>query len=124
MFNVKVNNLNIQFTFKHFRDVGEAVNVSDVTQCTLKINQDEFHAIAACSMKDKFDKEKGRKISLRRALDEARKKIEMSPRERQAVWERYFQRNESNMTWQWLWNEQTLADGKLDPEYQNVKAKA
>jgi hypothetical protein len=122
MFNVHVNKLNIQFTFHHMKDIGEAVGLQAITHCMLKINGTEFAGVAGCSAKDRFAKEIGRKISLKRALQSARVIFDMSPLERQAVWERYFQRNVPNGTWNWQWNDQMLADGVLDAEYEKVKA--
>lgn len=124
MFNVKVDNFNIQFTFQHNRNVGEVVGISDITQCTLRVNGQEFHGVAACSAKDKFDKEVGRKVSLRRALDAARGKVEIPFNVRFFIWERYFARHISNKNWvvaafssNGTGQYDTLATGILDAAY-------
>ncbi len=119
MFNVKVNKYNIQFTFKHLRDLRTSV-ANDATQCIMIVNGTEFQGQAVCSLKDAFCKERGRKVALARALKQVREKIEMSPGERRAVWDRYFARDIHNKNYEAYVEEFTdyMASGVLDPEYQ------
>ena len=118
MFNVKVDKLNIRFSFSHIRGIGKHVNVSDLTHCVLRINEHTFNAVAACSKNDKFNKEIGRKVSLARVLKQAQEKIELSKAVRFCVWERYFQRcirNEDFVVD--MFDGRVQATGVLDPEY-------
>lgn len=100
MFNVKVHDYNIQFTFKHHRDIGSAVNVSDITECTLIVNRMSFLGISACSTADNFNKQIGRKIALKRALEECRKHMEIPYEVRMLVWWRYHERDIPNGEWE------------------------
>ena len=118
MFNVKVDKYNVQFTFSHIRGIGEAVNISDVTRCVLRVNGQEFNGIAACSTADVFNKEKGRKLALKRALEQAREKVELPQMVRFQVWERYHQRHIENRHWYGFGGDsEPIATGTLDPEY-------
>lgn len=127
MFNVKIDKFNIQFTFSHVRNIGQEVGISDVTLCTLKVNDDSFTATAACSLKDVFNKEVGRKVALARVLKAAREKVELPHVVRDAVWARYFGRWCSNKEWVYLFidakGNEFESTGTLDEKYTNQVAK-
>jgi hypothetical protein len=119
MFNVKVDNYNIQFTFQHIRDIGYEIGISDVTRCILRVNGQEYNGVAACSIYDSFDKERGRKLSLKRALDEARKAQELPWNVRFFIWTRYQQRHVPNAEWTVYGDDPTpIASGTLDAQYE------
>lgn len=94
MFRASVGNYDVAFTFRHDRDVNFEIKrnkvVTAVTSCFLTVNTENFEALAACAAEDNFCKEKGRKISLARALNEAQIPKDV----RTAVWELYFKRSE------------------------------
>lgn len=94
MFAVEVNNKVVKFTFRHTRDCYFKIKpnkiVTDVTSCRMEIGDQQFDTLAACLQGDQFNKEKGRKIALKRAMDEA--KLDRS--ERTAIWDAYFNRAE------------------------------
>jgi hypothetical protein len=96
MFNVSVDKFNVQFTFTHMRNVGEGVGITDVTSCDLYINGEQFTGVAACSKHDVFNKEVGRKIALKRAIEAVRTKVELPQIVRECVWQRYFGRHIAN----------------------------
>lgn len=129
MFNVKVGEFNVQFTFQHLTglavEIGEysSMPVQAVTNCTLRINGQEFCGMAVCSAYDVFLREKGRKISLARALAEARAKIDVPHDVRECIWLRYFDRGIPNKEWRIedAVYSRGVAIGILDPQYQPVR---
>jgi hypothetical protein len=121
VFNVKIADKNVQFTFNHLRGVGEGVGISDVTVCTVIVNGEEFRGMAACSEKDVFVKEIGRRIALRRALGAARETTELAHEVREAVWKRYWTRDIPNADWTLQEPDGTIvATGLLDEKYSNI----
>jgi len=96
VFNVSVDKFNVQFTFAHMRSIGEGVGITDITECDLYINGEQFTGVAACSKHDVFNKEVGRKVALKRAIEDARKRVELSQIVRECIWQRYFFRAVSN----------------------------
>lgn len=92
MHRLQVDQYQIEYTFRHNRDVNFEIRpghvVSDVTSCPMWINGESFEGLAACSKEDTYDKAKGRKIALARSLYAAQ-----VPRNvRTAVWKEYFSR--------------------------------
>lgn len=96
MFSLTVDDYNIAFTFTHMTLDPERAHVQAATICTLKVNDKEYSGTAACSVKDIFNKDKGRKIALARALKEARESSEIPFKVRDAIWHRYFLRGVPN----------------------------
>lgn len=93
MFRLKVDGCELQYSFQHDRDVNFVIKpnkvITDVTSCKMLINGDTLiTGTAACLQGDHFNKEKGRKIALARALKEAG----VARDTRVLVWEGYFDR--------------------------------
>lgn len=107
MFETQWQGRKVSFTFDHTLLKGEnevilpGVPVKGWTICTLEIEVPgsdlplQYRALAACSVKEGFDRAKGRKMSLARALQ----KSILDKEGRIAVWDRYFSRGVSNKDW-------------------------
>lgn len=121
MFNVKIRDKNMQFTFSHYTNVGEEVGIQAITYCRLVINGVTFSGTAACSVHDRFDRERGRKLALARALQVARKVTPLEWVERYAIWTRYQDRRLTNAEWEYAivlpLGPTVQATGVLDDEY-------
>lgn len=61
-------------------------NVRIGTRCILQNDFEEVVGVSLCHKNDTFDKEIGRKLSLKRALEEA---VTVSKAERTQIWENY-----------------------------------
>lgn len=96
MFNVELNGQQASFTFAHIRGIGEEVRIKAATTCTLVIDGVTHTGIAACSIKDNFNREVGRKIALAHALRLHRKEKELSFDFRKVIWNRYHFRSFAN----------------------------
>lgn len=96
MFHIKVEDTEIAFSFKHFRGTNFEIRkhkaVTDVTYCSILVNNVEFTGLAACADGDTFNKEIGRKVALTRALKEAK----LNKSTRTEVWNMYFNRYRSS----------------------------
>lgn len=83
---------NVAFSFHHERDTDFQVRdnkvVSDVTVCDFLLDGKQFSGLAVCASGDKFEKEVGRKIALKRAMDQAELRREL----RSEIWGLYFNR--------------------------------
>lgn len=100
MFSLQHDCFDIAFTFQHIKDIEGDVGIKAATYCTLRINGQEFNSVAACSSKDQFNKDKGRKIALARALKVAREKLTLPRTLREVIWYRYFTRQMCNAEFQ------------------------
>lgn len=96
MFNVELDSQQASFTFSHIKGIGEAVKIKAATTCTLTIDGVTHTGIAACSIKDNFNREVGRKIALANALKMHRREKELSYIFRCAIWDRYHFRGIAN----------------------------
>lgn len=83
----------IYFSFRHEhwdepRQVSARDSAKAVTYCNMRMDNIIHAEPAFCSVLDNFDKEKGRKVSLARAMDY----FNLSKATRRLVWEAYFDR--------------------------------
>jgi len=92
MFQLKINEADINYTFQHTRgtnfEVKSGKTITDVTICVLAVNDSKYEGMAACLRGDAFNKRIGRKVALQRALRQAK----LSRPVRTAVWADYFKR--------------------------------
>lgn len=98
MFHVKVGDKDIRFTFKHLT-FGRGAPAKASTSCFLEVDQKGAIGIAACAWADNFNKERGRKLALARAIAAFRKTNELTYHERDIIWNRYFWRSIPNGTY-------------------------
>lgn len=96
MLKVQTSKGEIAFTFAHYRDiecwVGDHL-VTDVTHCSLLTNGKLIAGVGLCGEYDHFNKDKGRKLALVRALQNAK----LDRKIRTEVWKRYHARRQSNI---------------------------
>lgn len=97
MFIVKTPQHTIKFTFNHEHfptpvEIEHRHFVKASTACFLEVDGRQSMGFAACSHLDAFNKERGRKLALARAI--ARAKLDKA--DRTAVWDRYHYRDISN----------------------------
>lgn len=100
------DNLAVGFTFQHDLGFGTEIGIKGVTQCILHVTDTTpllkdpgalilpyiYNGSACCSAKDDWDKNKGRKVALGRAL----KMAGLDRTQRSAVWARYHARKFTN----------------------------
>ncbi len=85
--------------------------VKGYTRCTMTMNGTTFAAYAYCAMSDTFNKETGRKVALKKVLEEAK----LSRDDRRAVWLSYHDRSwpniyqEATKVMQQLWDHSEAA---------------
>lgn len=92
---IKVNGLTVKFQHNYVSDInfdGERTKKPVSTKAIIIDRDDQVIAekIAVCYFKDKFEKAKGRKIALSRALTASH----LSKEERTEVWNEYLKKNE------------------------------
>lgn len=96
MFTINTPSHNIKFTFQHKHyeptQIRDKVWVDADTLCILEVDGTTHYEWAYCSVKDNFNKERGRKTSLAKAL----KISGLDKDTKTAIWERYFYRDISN----------------------------
>jgi hypothetical protein len=100
------NGMEIAFGFSHSKLDPTAAKAKAITLCHLSVADKRVTAFALCSVKDNFNKEKGRKIALSRALQESG----LGREDRELVWYRYFSREMPNH----------LFEEVIDASYNNV----
>lgn len=105
MWQVKADNLDVKFTFRHLRglnyfDGKSGHTITDATMCDLVVNERPFWALSLCSASDNYVKETGRKIALERAIEKARREVDLPKPVRQKIWNRYFNRTVKPEMWQ------------------------
>lgn len=105
MFRVKVNGREIAFTFQHktlpsLAEIRKGVLIKSITTATVDNGRGTtLVGRAMCSALDNFDKDKGRKIALAKALKESG----LDHKERSIIWDRYHARylsDEEYEVWQ------------------------
>lgn len=104
MLKVTVNDLTVGFTFQHdLGGFGEDIGIKGITQCTLHVTEKPkqegdsvltslYNGAALCSSLDVWNRDKGRKIALARAM----RLSDLDKTVRTAVWIRYHHRNLTN----------------------------
>ena len=97
MFHVTLPEGNIAFSFQHIRGTNFEVRpgklVTDITKCDFLLDGKAFSGLAACAAGDKFEKETGRKVALKRAMQDAK----LSRDSRTMIWGRYLNRHVKGM---------------------------
>lgn len=108
---VNVNGQNYVIKWKHNNVDNESFNFNGITSCYIKVNGQVISSSEAfCSKKDNYDKSKGRKISLARAL----KNVDIDKNDRKTVWKNYFDEvNEGIKIWNILIVENIV--GRITP---------
>ncbi len=113
MLKVKTNVGEVAFTFAHYRDIDVIIDnkrgdiITDATTCKVIVpGEKPVLGVATCSLYDNFDKDKGRKIALERALDSTTELAPLSTQPRistpdrravrKGIWDRYHARRQSN----------------------------
>ena len=101
MWQVKSQDFDVKFTFRHMRGLNYVDNrtghtITDATLCDVIVNDKPYWAISCCSAADNFNKEVGRKVALARAIEKARKEVDLPKPIRQQIWQRYFNRTTVN----------------------------
>lgn len=94
MFKVKVNGREIAFTFRHeFNSIPVEIKPGILIKATTTASVDNgkgtvIYGVSQCSFSDNFDKDKGRKLALAKALKDSG----IDYNERSAIWNRYHNR--------------------------------